>query len=264
MQSNAIMPPKELRTLVGSPEIEDFNKVGSGLVEFFKDNCDLKPYEKVLEPGCGCGRVAQFLTKYLNNRGQYEGFDIVKESIAWCQINISPTYPNFHFTHSDIHNTFYNPAGKIKASEYRFPYPDRFFDFVFLPSVFTHMLPEDVEHYFSEIGRVLKIDGRCLISFYLLNNESINNMNNNISQTIFKIRGNYGVADINKPEAVTAYKEEYVKQLFKKNKLKIKSIYYGSWCGRKKYVRGQDYIKAEFGFFFRLPLSWLNLRVLQN
>jgi SAM-dependent methyltransferase len=252
MQSEASLPPKELRTLVGSPEIDDFNLVGSGLVEFFKDHCDLKPYEKMLEPGCGCGRVAQFLTKYLDNKGQYEGFDIVEKSIEWCLDNINSKFPNFHFTHSDIQNTFYNPAGKIKASEYRFPYADRSFDFVFLPSVFTHMLPEDMEHYFSEIARVLKTDGRCLISFYLLNEESIKNMNNNVSQTIFTIKGNYGVADINVPEAVVAYQEEYVKQLFKKNKLNIKSIYYGSWCGRTKYVRGQDYIKANFGFLTRL------------
>lgn len=151
MQSEASLPPKELRTLVGSPEIDDFNLVGSGLVEFFKDHCGLKPYEKVLEPGCGCGRVAQFLTKYLDNKGQYEGFYIVEKSIEWCQENITSKFPNFHFTHSDIQNTLYNPTGKIK---YRFPYPDRSFDFVFLPSVFTHMLPEDMEHYFSEIARV--------------------------------------------------------------------------------------------------------------
>ena len=32
----------------------------------------------------------------------------------------------------------------------------------------------------------------------------------------------------------------------------MKLIYFkqaGSWCGRTKYMRGQDYIKAGFGFF---------------
>lgn len=77
-------------------------------------------------------------------------------------------------------------------------------------------------------------------------------MNNKTSKQYFDFeKGNYRVADISNPEAVVAYKEEYVKQLFKRNKLNIKSIYYGSWCGRSKYFRGQDYIKADFGFFTR-------------
>ena len=35
------------------------------------------------------------------------------------------------------------------------------------------MVAEEVEHYLSEIARVLKPGGRCLISFFLLNEESL-------------------------------------------------------------------------------------------
>ena len=33
-----------------------------------------------------------------------------------------------------------------RASDYAFPYPDGNFDFTFLTSAFTHVLPRDVEH----------------------------------------------------------------------------------------------------------------------
>ena len=41
-------------------------------------------------------------------------------------------------------------------------------DVAFLTSVFTHMLPEDVEHYLDELARVLKPGGRTLITWFLL------------------------------------------------------------------------------------------------
>ena len=92
--------------------------------------------------------------------------------IKWCGNNITTKYPNFHFQRANVFNKYYNPTGEYKASEYKFPYNDNYFDLVILGFVFTHMLPTDLENYLSEVSRVLKINGRCLISFFLLNKES--------------------------------------------------------------------------------------------
>ncbi|MDQ2686384.1 MAG: class I SAM-dependent methyltransferase, partial [Armatimonadota bacterium] len=73
-----------------------------------------------------------------------------------------------HFQRTDVYNKYYNPGGILTASEYRFPFEDAEFDFVYLTSVFTHMLRRDVEHYLEEIARVLRPGGRCLASFFLL------------------------------------------------------------------------------------------------
>jgi len=112
------------------------------------------------------------LTKYLSE-GSYEGIDIIPYHINWCKKNIMSRYPNFRFQMADVFNKLYNPKGKYKPSEYEFPYQDEDFDFVFLTSVFTHMLPKDMENYFSQIARVLRKKGRCLITFFLLNKESL-------------------------------------------------------------------------------------------
>ena len=69
-----------------------------------------------------------------------------------------------------MRNTHYNPGGEIEALRYRFPYDDGQSDVVFAASVFTHMKPENVTRYFAEAGRVLRRGGRCLFSFFLLDN----------------------------------------------------------------------------------------------
>ena len=53
-----------------------------------------------------------------------------------------------------------------------FPCADNSFDLVFLTSVFTHMFAGDVENYLSEISRVLKPGGKCLITWFLLDEVS--------------------------------------------------------------------------------------------
>ncbi|MBD0361051.1 MAG: class I SAM-dependent methyltransferase, partial [Nitrososphaeraceae archaeon] len=145
-KSRRVIPPKRMTSLVGDG---DFEEIGRDLLHSLIEIAGLKPNERVLDVGCGIGRVAIPLTYYMKGNGCYEGFDIVPHEIKWCKKNITSRYSNFHFQLADIYNGVYNPAGKYKASNYKFPYKDESFDFVFLTSVFTHMLTEDMENYLS-------------------------------------------------------------------------------------------------------------------
>ncbi len=158
-----------------------FKEVGEEFFKYFVNLGGLRPHQRVLDVGSGTGRMALPLTKYLKD-GSYEGLDIVAPSVEWCQKTYTSRYPNFRFHFSDIYNKEYNPDGKFKASEYRFPFESASFDFVFLTSVFTHMLPQDMENYLSEIARVLKSDGRVFITYFLLNPESLELIRANASK----------------------------------------------------------------------------------
>ncbi|MCP4264137.1 MAG: class I SAM-dependent methyltransferase [Candidatus Brocadiaceae bacterium] len=239
---DSMIPPTSMIFVGGG----DFERIGEEFKNYFIELANLQPNDRVLDVGCGIGRMAIPLTNYLSKEGEYWGFDIVKKGIEWCQSRISPRFSNFHFQHSDVYNKHYNPNGKVQAQNFRFSFDDESFDFVFLTSVFTHMLPSDLEHYLSEISRVLRPEGKCLITFYILNEESENLIRSGISALDFsyEIQG-CKTTDEKAPEAAIAYGEEFVLKLFNKYGLKIpQSIHYGSWCKRDTFLTYQDLIIA--------------------
>ena len=207
--------------------------------------CNLKPNDKILEIGPQYGRLVLPFTNYLNEEGKFEGIDIIPDAIYYVQKHISSKYSNFHFTLANIYNKWYNPEGKIKASEYKLPYQDNWFDFVYLVSVFTHMLPDDMKNYLKEIFRVLKNGGHCFITYFLINENSLKFLKNNPSQDKLKYQFD-GFLSKNKehPEAEIGYDEELIKKLYHENGFKIiEPIHYGNWTGIN--AKGpQDFIIA--------------------
>lgn len=241
---NESTPPRRIRSDVGDG---DFKAIGNEYLKIFIDICNLKPNEKVLDVGCGIGRIAVPLTRFLNKDGRYDGFDIVRSSIDWCRTNISPKYPNFRFRFADIFNKRYNPNGRLHAEKYKFPYEDESFDLVFLTSVFTHMLPQSVENYLSEISRVLRKDGRCLITYFLMNAESSKLIQENQSSINLKYSfGKYCTTDENISESLVCFNEQFIRKLYERCQLVIKEpVLYGSWCRRRNFLRYQDIIIAS-------------------
>lgn len=238
-----LIPPKDL---IHPGTVENFGPMGRRFVGFIIDLCGLSPDEKVLEVGCGIGRMALPLTGYLSERGSYDGFDTVKDFIQWCQDNITPRRPNFHFRYADIANTRYNPDGQERAETFTFPYDEGSFDLVFLASVFTHLLPLSFLRYLSESKRVLRPGGRILASFFLLNDESWEMIAAGKSRHRFPHPyGECWVGQTDIPEAVVGYEETLVSDLYRHVGLEIHPpIHYGSWPGRTRFLGGQDIIVA--------------------
>ncbi|MED2933834.1 class I SAM-dependent methyltransferase [Bacillus wiedmannii] len=238
-----LIPPPELVQYVGG----DFEEVGKEFMQYFIEIGNLKSNETVLDVGCGIGRMAVPLMNYLSDDGTYYGFDLFNAGITWCKNNISTRRNNFHFEHVDIYNQFYNPDGKEDASQYKFPYEDESFDFIFLTSVFTHLLPKELEHYVCEIARVLKKDGRCFITFFLINPESSYYLNAGLSTLGFYHQiDNCYVLNKDIPNFAVAYPEEDIRALLNKHGLEIQSPpHYGSWCSRTEHTSYQDIILTQ-------------------
>jgi ubiquinone/menaquinone biosynthesis C-methylase UbiE len=224
------LPPKGL-IFIGPG---DFKKIGETYLNRFIELAGLKQDHRILDVGCGIGRISIPLTKYLNAKGSYEGFDIVKKGINWCNKHIKQKYPNFNFLHIDLKNDLYNLTTNQEAKNLIFPYSENEFDLVVLTSVFTHMMPEDVCHYLKQIQRVLKPGGKCFVTFFVLNDESTNYMNTTEALNFKYNYGVYGLIDSNVKEANVAYDEKYLVEVFKKNELKIDAKFYGYWSGRPK------------------------------
>jgi SAM-dependent methyltransferase len=224
---------KEPPTIAGLEGLALNYEMGPRLADLVLELCGLRPDDRVLDVGCGIGRVAVPLTRYLVDEGAYEGLDIVSDAVTWCTENITSAHPNFRFRHAPVHNDRYNPTGVLHDSEYDFPYDDASFDVVVLTSVFTHMLPAGVSHYIGEIARVLRPGGHALITMFLLNAESDGLRVLPASTFAFPHdRGPCSIQTLDPPEAAVAYREAFVRSELAAAGLEV-DVHYGSWCGRE-------------------------------
>lgn len=229
----------------GPQDLEIFKANGDEFLKIYQELCALGPGEKILDVGCGIGRKTVPLTQYLTSEAIYDGIDINKKGIDWCRQQIATRFPNFRFQHIDVYNQHYNPQGTCLAKDYKFPFDDDAFDFVMLGSVFTHMLSEDTAHYLSEIQRVLRTGGRCLITCFLLTEESLDAIHGGRSSLDFQHTfGNYRAVSRETPELAIAHDESWVREICMQVGLKLARVDYGSWCGRTNSITYQDLVMA--------------------
>lgn len=228
-------PPKEL--MYDGPA-EHYVSNGLEFLSHYKTLGGLLPTDRMLDVGSGLGRKTIPLTEYLTT-GSYEGFDCTALGVNWCQNNITPLYPNFQFQHVDVYAPGYNPQGKISATKVRFPYADEEFDFVTLGSVFTHMQYDVVKHYLSEIHRVLKPGGCCMITWFLWELENC--------PAIFSHRHAYGwYTNPALIEEAICFALADAVVMYKEAGLHITKIEKGSWSGREG-LSHQDIVLAYKG-----------------
>ena len=218
----------------------DFLDTGFRFLRLFEDLGGLTPNARVLEIGCGIGRMAVPLTQYLSEEGSYDGFDIVGAGIQWCESHITKAHPRFRFRLVDLFNSVYNPSGTLDPERFDFPYPDARFDFIFLTSIFTHLLPDTVARYLAEIRRVSHRDGRCLMTAFLLNEESRRAIRRGLSSQVPSAHyAHHAVADERSPEAVVFYDEAHFMSLLAQQGFRlVHPVRYGTWSGR---TSGNDY-----------------------
>ncbi|MCO6491516.1 MAG: class I SAM-dependent methyltransferase [Phaeodactylibacter sp.] len=212
----------------------DFRAQGEKMRQYLIELAGLQPHHRVLDVGCGIGRIAVPLTAYLDERGSYEGFDVVEAGVRWCEKAVSSRYPNFRFRYVGLDNDLYRSGGG-DAAEFRFPYPDGDFDLVVLTSVFTHMLPAEVANYLREIARVLRPGGRCFATFFLWNEESARLSRGNPHFSFPYDHGHYRLMDEQVKAANVAFEESHLlREMVGPAGLKAGRAHYGYWAGRKK------------------------------
>lgn len=224
--------PLELLQRTGAGA-ETFAYIARLHLEQFERFAPIAPEHRVLELGSGIGRDAMLLMSILGPHGRYDGFDLDRESIGWCEKNVTRMRPNFRFHHADLYSTQYNQGGRVPATSYVFPVADGCVDRAFAQSLFTHLLPDAAARYFAETRRVLKSDGLALFTFFTGDEAEIHSSKES-AVPFFRIVHPYAdgcfVFDRDVPEASVAYTDVRLMALVHDAGLElVRPIVPGSW-----------------------------------
>lgn len=224
-------PPSESR-FVGDG---DFRAIGAEFLQYFVRLGGLSPTDRVLEIGCGIGRMALPLTQWLRyGTGSYDGVDVVKDGIAWCAQAITPIYGNFRFHHLDYRNPVYNPAGNLEADRAALPFADARFDFVLMTSLLTHLDQATTAAYLAEVARMLRPGGRCFVSLFLMNDRARQELKAQPARLAFDIAatGPEFQADADHPGSAVAFEESWLLEQCRSNGMAPAApVRYGHWSG---------------------------------
>jgi len=223
--SDAMHPPKG-QILIGSG---DFLEQGLHQLSLLQRHIDIRPNHEVLDIGCGQGRTAVALTRYLNNMGRYIGIDIMPRAIQWCESRISKRHHNFRFHLIHSHNQLYQDS-LLPKSHILLPFADASFDKCFLFSVFTHLTESSVRGYMAEINRVLRPNEYCLCTMFVYDKGSEHRISDQNDGMKFPyMRSGHRLMNERVEEANVAYDINLISEMVAATGLSITNYTEGYW-----------------------------------
>ena len=227
-RADRLVPPRRLRGFAGD---SDFVSTGAELVGLLGTCGGLRDDSRVLDVGCGIGRLARPLTAVLDPAagGAYVGFDPVAPAIAWC----AARYPaHFRFVHADLRNDLYNPGGAVAATDYRFPVDDGWATLVVATSVFTHLDRPEVDRYLGETRRAMAPGACALLTFFLLDADSRAALaGERALQPFAAPAGEQAIADEDVTMAAVAHDRASVLEGLQRLGLEPTAVHDGTWRG---------------------------------
>ena len=241
-REDQFMPPRRLRGMGGEG---DYKEVGHEFLSHLVSLGRLAPHERVLDIGCGPGRLAHELEGFLGPAASYTGIDPNRECIDW----LADAYkyrPDFEFEHVDLRNGLYNPGGTVDPATWRFPVLEATHDAVTMFSVMTHLLPDAVEHYFQEARRVLIPGGWLLTTMFLLDDAARGAIADGSAIIRFgPDDGRVALVDPDLPEQAIAYDQEWVLDRISEAGFATVGIRHGTWVPRGTGRTLQDIVVAR-------------------
>ena len=143
-------------------EDSDFVRAGVGDVKRLAEVTGLSRSSRLLDWGCGAGRLAVGVKEYFGNIDLYHGVDVNKEFIAWNRRNLGGEH--FRFSQVNTFNERYNRHGYPWS---KMPSETGSIDVFYAYSVFSHLRTPDTLRYLMEIERVLQSDGWAFITAFV-------------------------------------------------------------------------------------------------
>ena len=234
------LPSEEMMKIIGSPDKQHFINVIKQIFSdlYFISSCTES--SKIVDLGCGCGRMALPFTQIITN-GHYYGYDVWEDGINWCRNSISKLNNNFNFIQLNTENNYYFNEYNEKINKFKFlDIENNSVDFIFAISVFTHLNPDDTLQYFNEFNRILKNGQKAYITSFIIDEQFFDFVKETgfHSEVKEKEKGFYSA--YSKQHYLGGYTMELWNELLEKANLKIIGYEPGSWARKKEAKRYQD------------------------
>lgn len=237
---NKYVAPRGYIYTGSSTGAQNYLNQGIDQLDLLKKYANLSQENNVLDIGSGIGRTAIALKDYLNNNAIYEGFDVVKLGVDWCNSKITKDFPNFKFTYVPLFNDLYNTSIQ-KAEKFIFPYEENYFDTIFSFSVFTHMQIEEIQNYFKEIRKVLKDDGFAFSTFFLYDDDIEDYISSKEGFSFLVKKEGYRLMNENVKSGNIAIHKGKLQQMLSEENLEIVKIIDGFWKDKKRNPKKTEY-----------------------
>jgi SAM-dependent methyltransferase len=163
-QGHALPPPALRYCGVDFANDAYFVQSAVGEAKRLRDVLGLGPASRLLEVGCGPGRIAIGLLHASIPIGRYDGIDVDRRAIKWCKKFISRSHPEYHFWTVDVKNERYNPHGREMTTAFSLPFDSGVFDIIYLYGLFAHLIEKEVRIYTREFRRLLSPDGTVFLN----------------------------------------------------------------------------------------------------
>lgn len=157
------LPPHAIR-MGGQHFLDDeaFVRTATADVRRLVDAAGLSVESRLLDWGCGAGRLAIGVHHALGRVAAYHGVDIQPRLLAWAEENLANEWARFSLVR--VGNARYNPRG---VSEAAIPAAVGSVDVLYAYSVWSHMTPDDVVAYGRIISSLLAPGGRAMLTAFV-------------------------------------------------------------------------------------------------
>lgn len=164
-KSGLPLPPQAFR--MGGKHFHDdpgFLRGAAADVDKLVQHADLNPRSRLLDWGCGAGRLAIGVAEQFGRLTHYHGIDAQRHLIDWADRHIG-RQPGYEFTHADVENARYNRTGQ--TGNRRLSSPDGAYDIAYAYSVYSHLGGDDTAAYLAEFRRVLHPTGTAFVTAFV-------------------------------------------------------------------------------------------------
>jgi len=211
-----------------------YEAVAQEYLAYMVDLVGLQPTARVLEVGCGIGRMALGLSAYLARSASYTGLDVMPAAldIARATFQGRAETDRFRFRHLDVYNGWYNPYGAQRARDVELrQYTAGEVDFILMTSLLTHLFPEDAAHYLGQCRAVLAPDGAILTTAWIMDERTKAATRAGRSAIPFRELDGYWVESESNPEGALAHEEASLLAAIQAAGLQVVHRIPGFWSG---------------------------------